>query len=1100
MKKNTSCQLNSRTKVVKQSMLMFLFLSLFSIQGFAQVFWTENFNNGCTDNCPGAGYTGVNGAWSVNNTGFNGVESNVWYVSCAENGHTAGICGTGCVAASPTATLATLHLGSDASIFGDIGAAFLNGGFGFFDPVTDKRAESPTINCTGKISITLAFNYIENGDGTLDNATLWYFDGTVWALLLDLAKTPTTCAPQGTWTAFSIALPASANNNANVKIGFRWVNNDDSVGDDPSFAVDDVTLATTSSTTITTGTIAGSPFCACSSVSVPFTSTGTFTAGNIYTAQLSDALGSFATPTAIGTLASTLNSGTIAATIPCATPSGTAYRIRVVSSAPVTTGTDNGVNIIINAPINVTVNDPTICAGQAASLTANGGTTYTWSAGATSTGVNTATASPVTTTTFTVTGTTGGCTDTAHATVTVTPLPNVTVTDPTICSGQTATMTASGATSYTWSAGATPSGATTATASPAITTTYTVTGTTGSCSDTAHSTVTVVTALNVTVNDPTICTGGTATLVASGATSYTWSAGATSTGVNTADASPLVTTTYTVTGTSGTCTDTAHATVTVVPTLNVTVNDPTICSGQTASLTANGASTYTWSAGATSTGVNTADASPITTTTYTVTGSSGTCSDTAHATVTVTTTPTVSVTNATICFGQTATLTASGATSYTWSPGATPTGVNTADVSPTTSSAFVVTGTTGSCSDTATSFVTVNPAPSVTVNSPSICEGQTANLVAGGATTYTWSAGATSTGTNTADASPITTTSYTVTGTTGTCTDTAVATVTVTPVPVVTVNSPTICEGQTATLTAGGATSYTWSAGATSSGTNTATAAPTTTTTYTVTGTTSGCSDTATSTVTVNPLPVVTVNSVTICDGQTATLTASGATTYTWSAGATSGGGSSATASPATTTSYTVTGTTNGCSDDAVATVTVDPCDEPVAAFSADDQLFCTSGCANFTDLSTNSPTSWSWSFPGGTPSSSTLQNPTNICYSVDGSYPVTLIATNASGSDTLTQPGFITVGVPASVTIAGNLAINACESTELSAFPADGTYEWGPNNNMQCNTCQTAVVAPSLTQQYYVTYTSPDGCTDSDTVIVVVTEIYTYSMPTGFS
>ena len=68
---------------------------------------------------------------------------------------------------------------------------------------------------------------------------------------------------------------------------------------------------------ITTGTISGSPFCAGALVSVPFTSLGRFSPGNIYTAQLSTAAGTFpATPTVIGSLSSTDNSGSISATIP----------------------------------------------------------------------------------------------------------------------------------------------------------------------------------------------------------------------------------------------------------------------------------------------------------------------------------------------------------------------------------------------------------------------------------------------------------------------------------------------------------------------------------------------------------------------------------------------------------------------------------------------------------------------------------------------------------------------------------------------------------------------------------------------------------------
>lgn len=95
---------------------------------------------------------------------------------------------------------------------------------------------------------------------------------------------------------------------------------------------------------ITTGVISTAPFtvdCTASTTdagSVAFTSTGTYGVGNIYTVQLSDVSGSFASPTTIGTLASTANSGSINFTIPAATASGVAYRMRVVSDNPVVTG------------------------------------------------------------------------------------------------------------------------------------------------------------------------------------------------------------------------------------------------------------------------------------------------------------------------------------------------------------------------------------------------------------------------------------------------------------------------------------------------------------------------------------------------------------------------------------------------------------------------------------------------------------------------------------------------------------------------------------------------------------------------------------------
>ncbi|MGZ3942176.1 MAG: hypothetical protein ACXVOH_08825, partial [Bacteroidia bacterium] len=94
------------------------------------------------------------------------------------------------------------------------------------------------------------------------------------------------------------------------------------------------------SNTITTGAVSTSPFnvdCSTSaSGTVDFTSTGTYNAGNIYTAQLSDASGSFSSPTNIGTLSSTGNSGTISITIPANTANGTNYQIQIVSSNPST--------------------------------------------------------------------------------------------------------------------------------------------------------------------------------------------------------------------------------------------------------------------------------------------------------------------------------------------------------------------------------------------------------------------------------------------------------------------------------------------------------------------------------------------------------------------------------------------------------------------------------------------------------------------------------------------------------------------------------------------------------------------------------------------
>ncbi|WP_329806731.1 GEVED domain-containing protein [Flavobacterium facile] len=155
--------------------------------------------------------------------------------------------------------------------------------------------------------------------------------------------------------------------------------------------IDGVNISFVSTNTITTNTaLVGSPFCVTSStgaaVSVPFTSVGTFNAGNVYTAQLSNAAGSFASPVSIGTVTSTLNTDIISATIPAGTAAGVGYRIRVVANNPVVTGIDNTINLIVQNSAAITAQPSTtvqnICqsgSATALSVTATGTTvTYQW--------------------------------------------------------------------------------------------------------------------------------------------------------------------------------------------------------------------------------------------------------------------------------------------------------------------------------------------------------------------------------------------------------------------------------------------------------------------------------------------------------------------------------------------------------------------------------------------------------------------------------------------------------------------------------------------------------------------------------------------------
>jgi len=96
----------------------------------------------------------------------------------------------------------------------------------------------------------------------------------------------------------------------------------------------------------------------------------------------------------------------------------------------------------------------------------------------------------------------------------------------------------------------------------------------------------------------------------------------------------------------------------------------------------------------------------------------------------------------------------------------------------------------------------------------------------------------------------------------------------------------------------------------------------------------------------------------------------------------------------------------------------------PIAGFSGTPTTVAEGNTVQFTDESLNEPTSWSWSFAGGTPSSSTVQNPA-ITYAIEGSYEVSLTVSNNEGNDTKTISGYITV------TAGGTGAY--CESTSAS-------------------------------------------------------------------
>ena len=115
----------------------------------------------------------------------------------------------------------------------------------------------------------------------------------------------------------------------------------------------------------------------------------------------------------------------------------------------------------------------------------------------------------------------------------------------------------------------------------------------------------------------------------------------------------------------------------------------------------------------------------------------------------------------------------------------------------------------------------------------------------------------------------------------------------------------------------------------------------------------------------------------------------------------------------------------------------------PVTHFSASKTAICDSIYSeNFTDLSTNKPTQWKWYFPGATPDTSTLQNPTNIVYKGYGCYTVKLVVQNNSGADSLADSNYICLDAPPHVVLTG--PNDLCKGGQATITAYGGTqYHW---------------------------------------------------------
>lgn len=682
----------------------------------------------------------------------------------------------------------------------------------------------------------------------------------------------------------------------------------------------------------------------------------------------------------------------------------------------------------------------------------------------------------------------------------------VTVSSDEVCLGEEVTLDAtsdSGAL-VTWDGGITNGVPFT----PSLgTTTYTATSADpDDCEYTIDIVVNDTPSVTITVDAAEICDGETVTFTEGGdADTYVWDP------VDVVDGVPytpagLGTTTYTLTGTitATGCTGmtTTDVTVHALPTVTAAADFTEICLGEEVTFTGGGADTYTWDMGVT-------DGVPFTpggtgTVTYTVTGTDAAtgCENTATVDVTVNDAPTVTATAdfTEVCEGEMVTLTGGGAATYTWDGGVTD---GVAFTPPLGTTTYTVTGSTGSgCEGTATIEITVNALPTVTASADdtNVCEGDEVTLTGGGAATYTWDGGVTD---GVPFTPPLGTTTYTVTGTDGSgCEGTATIDIEVETAPAVTASADDteICEGETVTLTGAGADTYVWDGGVTDG--VAFTPAGTGTIDYTVTGTdaTSGCTGTATISITVNETPAVgaSATSTEVCLGESVTLTGTGADTYVWDGGITDG----VAFTPASegTTTYTVTGTSAaGCSATATITISVIDCEPVVPAFSLTSPV-CVGDCITITDQSTGAVASWDWDFGGAAdPTTSTDQHPT-ICLTTAGTFTIQLTTTSSTGTVS---------SISESLTVNDNPTLVATEDTIVdlgdaailvASTTSSGTFSWSPDRTVDCPDCPITSADPAENTTYTVTLTDENGCTASDSVMVLVNFIEGVGVPTAFS
>jgi gliding motility-associated-like protein len=647
---------------------------------------------------------------------------------------------------------------------------------------------------------------------------------------------------------------------------------------------------------------------------------------------------------------------------------------------------------------------------------------------------------------------------------------------------------------------------------PAGNYTVTVTDANG-CTATASVTITQpASALSIVTSPQNIlCLNGTGSITSTpnggvSPYSFSWSNNATTQNITNLQAGSYTVTVQDANGCTANATGVVSTTLSQVPVqiLNITGTTILTCSTPNIVLQATGGVTYSWTGGSTPQNDTNTFNLPGTYTANMIDPNGCPVSQTITLTQNITLPP-AAITNVTgstsiDCNAPSIALQATGGGTYQWNNNLG----STANVNITQAGSYTVTVTAANgCQDSANLVITVAPVPSVTGLDTTICSGQSVTL----SPTYYPSGGqmvwANGQSTPTITVSPGTTTLYSVLYTWNGCSATEDITVTVNQTPTLTGTSANICFGDTTTLAVIPSLpngTYNWIT--TNQSTPSISVSPVSTTTYDVVYSLNGCSSSMVSNVvTVTPLPVVAVSNVTICEGQSGTLTAVSSVpggNFSWSQG---GNAASITEAPITNTNYTVSYVVNGCQSTPVtATIIVNPL--PNVTFSVDTTSGCVPVTVTFTADTSGQQATYQWTSNGGNVGVGATAQTT---FASGGCYDIGLTATLNGCSSTLTQNDLICLQDYPQAVFSPNPS-SFSESSQTISFTNNSIgatgYSWNFGDGTLSNEEFPNHYFQGTTNGFTITLiaTTSMGCMDSTSVTMEANLGATYYIPNSFT